>query len=600
MRRLYIVRSLISKLALFIPLAFSNFHLSFASENVALLPPVRRIGVDLPHTNLNEFRQFMEQDSRTLAGVPAQPFSENEFEKEFSLVVDNVLRDTGRFWILTNDATTEALQGNQSLAIKEKLTKTYDLDAWVRTDVSFRPDNTRIRLMLQNTSGDRIFIREDVLTDAQASLPEMKKALQSAAARFLTTLAHDARVTYLRDDLVTIDAGLERGIVNGTQLGAGYVTLSALHPQTGEYLRAKRIKTHYLEVIDSRKGSALCKITAVNTVAWNEFKQRLVTKNPPLLVWLRDSEKNSETAWSDPQDSHKEPIVGTTGSGFATATPRSQYIPPPTPVGEGYGPGYPYNNVDQSTTESAVQNNAPFQGQSESQPFPQSNSSQASPNESYLSYGSGPIWDDPQSWKLMRVRAGAGIDFGLLKGLDIEKGASTTRNTGIFPMATGNVLYDLGQQISLDAGATLSLYQGGAVEGQTYRLFGVAQMPILSQGNNRFEVGAGLAINGGSLTAKLLKVDKMSPLALERFDIVVRGDYQTRFDGLGKVRGVADLNLLKLFSLEGKYQFEVSDSPLFPKPLTAFAYFLNYPTPSAKNKALWWVEVGAGAMWNFY
>lgn len=567
-----------------------------SASAATLLPAVRRVGIDNAKSNLDEFRNFMQKQMRDLSGVAAQPYSQKEFESELNQMVNAVLKDTGRFWVLTLEAS-DTIDPRNPTGARERLHKTYDLDAWIAADVSFRPDNTRLRFVLQNAQGNRIFIREDALVGSQASLNEIKTALQAAASRFISTLGHDARVTFMRDDLVTIDSGLERGLTKGTKVSAGFVTLSALHPQTGEYFRAKRIKTHTMEVIDSRKGAALCRITSINQVAWSEHKARFSVTNPPLLAWLGSSETPGGTSWRDPATPEYSPMTGTSDSGFdIKSKPQPGYIPPPShPAGEGYGPAtqlYGMGDVP------PPQQQYPYPQQQYPYPNQQQIENDQQPiTASQPQRSGGAYWDDPASWRLLQVKGGAGLTLGVLDGLNKGK---LTRNSGYTsPWVAGFGLFDLGNQLTLDAALNVALYSGGAVTGETYRVAGVVQLPVMSQASSRLDIGGGLAINGGELKAVLLKADNDQPLNLTRFDIVTRVDYIMRAAAMGRLRTTLDFNLLGIFSLEGRYQVELSETGFLPKPMSLNLFYVNYPSPSEKNKKLWWWEGGLGVIWTF-
>ena len=83
----------------------------------------------------------------------------------------------------------------------------------------------------------------------KADEEKVKTAMAQGLRRLISTLGHDGKITYIRENLLTIDFGIERGITRGQQLIAGYVLLSSFHPQTGEFLRAEYFSTknnHFL------------------------------------------------------------------------------------------------------------------------------------------------------------------------------------------------------------------------------------------------------------------------------------------------------------------------------------------------------------------
>ncbi|MBX9837433.1 MAG: hypothetical protein K2X69_03855, partial [Silvanigrellaceae bacterium] len=124
-----------------------------------ILPPVRRVAIDLIETNIDKFRIFMRKQDRLLYGVPAFPFNEQDIQRMLAEDVVDEIKNTGRFWnlSLTEFVKLIPLSGNQENfnnlqkieKLKRRLENDYNIEAWIKPSVYFAPDHSQIVYYLQ-------------------------------------------------------------------------------------------------------------------------------------------------------------------------------------------------------------------------------------------------------------------------------------------------------------------------------------------------------------------------------------------------------------------------------------------------------------------
>jgi hypothetical protein len=316
---------------------FFIFGSSFSLENPGaispptqndtfLLPPVRRIGIDLLDTNLDKFRVFMRKQDRLLYGVPAFPFNERDIQNMMAEMISEEVKNSGRFWDISLTEFTKLLPLNSSENskmnsqkienLKRRLEGDYNIDAWLKASLYFAPDQTLVRLVLKGVGvKGTVWAREDVLLDAQANSQKIQNAFAQALVRIVNTIGHDGKITYIRENLLTLDFGLERGIIRGDTLYAGYVTLSSFHPQSGEFLRAQRIPIHQLKVLESRQGSSLCQIVASDRMSHEQAMKIVGTNDVKMLAW-RPTNTVYREGWREAYNPEIAPILGVAEEGF--------------------------------------------------------------------------------------------------------------------------------------------------------------------------------------------------------------------------------------------------------------------------------------------
>lgn len=317
-------------------LAFQAYSQSFVETAMAVpgsvdvstamspMPAVRRLGVLPVRTNLPAFREFMRNETRNMTGFLSLPFTESQASREISQMVSRGVIQSGRFWSLSLDALVEltgvsAQSTRDYTAAELRLYKTYDLDAWVDTEIVFNPDHTRLRLSLRSAR-DRGFVlaREDILFEAMPTSGELEKSVHNALTRVAATLSHDGRVTWRKNDLLVVDFGKERGLAQGSQLGAGYVILSARHPVSKEFLRAQKIQTLELEVVEAREGSSVCRILRRHALLENEANNLVPgIGEKGLLAWRKDVGDKSGWLEFSPAKNTDAGIVSGAEAGFA-------------------------------------------------------------------------------------------------------------------------------------------------------------------------------------------------------------------------------------------------------------------------------------------
>lgn len=549
-----------------------------------LLPAVRRIAIDLPRTNANEFRNYV--SGKNLSGLLALPLTEAEVEQEVMKKVESAVIDTGRFWSLSVDSTIDFLQHDKKqsgASIYSRLQKQYDLDGWLATEMRFQPDHTLLRVSLLNSGRNRTLAREDITLATQPSSNEILTAVQSALVRLISTLGHDGQVTYHQDDVVTIDFGKERGLSVGTKLKAGAVVLSAFHPQTGEFLRAKRIDTHELEVTEVRKGSSLCRVVAVDKVSYNELLQRHGKDGSlPLLAW-RDPEKKSEVGWTEPASTELAPIVSGAGSGFGSVNKRPQ--------------GYEKTPVTERAESKTPGGNGAITRAKDDSRRPESNSEQSLFPETSQDATEGELLpaDAQQSgprpiWYPRKASAGLGIVEGSLSNLGKD---NVTRKTGFSPGLFASAVY-LYEGWLIEPSLEFKSYMASdetVVSGLEYNLEVAGATQVYDLGEGKILAGGSLDYAGGTVKTLLLKKEKgntagtrdLSDVSLAGIGIYVH-----------KIPDALNLDVtlgVGVPSFGAKFKVRGTNISGLPKELGFFITYRSIPFVD-------WSEYGLGAHWD--
>ena len=132
----------------------------------------------------------------------------------------------------------------------------------------------------------------------------------------------------MRDNLITIDFGKERGLTRGQKIIAGSVLLKSFHPKSGEFLRSERIPLYQLKVLEAQKGSSLCEITDVDKIKLDEVTQVAGPQPLVLLAWRADSEPKTK-GWHEPYDPQTAPLLGAVDSGFGVPVAKKEIPSPP-------------------------------------------------------------------------------------------------------------------------------------------------------------------------------------------------------------------------------------------------------------------------------
>lgn len=553
-----------------------------------LLPSIRRIAIDLPKTNSTEFRSFMSSSESEISGFLALPLTEEQMNESLMKTVESVSQSTGRFWSISVDSTLDFLNSNdKSTSFATRLSKQYDLDAWLVPEVIFQPDHTLVRVSLRSTGLQKTIAREDVTLVASPSLNEIKSGFQNAIARLTSTLGHDGKVSYFRDDLMTLDFGLERGLASGQKLKAGVVLLSAFHPQTGEFLRAKRVATYELEVIESRQGSTLARVVAHDRVASTEIANRLKREASelPLLAWRPDPKK-SETTWQDALDTAAITHSGASESGFGAlrSNPplqKEQKVAtsaPETAAAKHSEPVAPTNIVQREASGESIERNVDGNGQLE-----EADSAHSTHEEFYPHH----------------VNVGLGAVYGTLSSLPKKVGASTqlteTRSSGISPGLFANAIFE---------------YEGWEIEpALEYMLFTTAEVTAVSGSFASLEVlgqtkvyeftpgvdalyaGGSVEYTFGTVKTALLKNEANNTSgtrSLSHAGAAIHATYSRKLPGLLSAKALMGITVPD-FGV--KFYAYATNIVALPKELS---FFLMFKTIQAKN----WDVMGLGVQWD--
>ncbi len=559
-----------------------------SSTRPEVLPPIRRIGIDTVETNVDEFRSFMRKQDRLLHGVPSLPYNEQDIKSMLAKDMEAQTKNTGRFWELSfsqfleaspslnKNATSQKPPVEKILKFKHSLEADYNLDGWIKPLVYFAPDQTLVRVTLKGINSARTLAREDILLDAQASEDKIVTAMGEALSRIVSTLGHDGRVTYTRDNLMALDFGSERGVQRGQKMIAGYVILSSFHPQTGEFLRGKRVPLYELKVLEAQKGSSLCQITALDRMKLEQVTK--MTNNPAavLLAWKPDAAPISE-GWKEPYDPQTAPILGAAESGFGVPVEK-QALPP-----------LPSNMAEPSDTIARTQPmlKRPIVLAQKPMPAPEAVDTDIEPLQSHhYSNLNRPQWDSPGTWNFKTIQVGGGTVFG-----SFAEGQSSS-----FPVTLLNrfqssafVEADANYRLFLEPYAQFAFFNGSAVTGSSYflgaRVFNElwADKP---SGQSIF-FGGGPEYTGGSLTSSNTTTD----LANLQLEPAIR--WNSNFVGFGR------------YSLQGSFSlFDfVQAFPVWTIKAEIHPYELMTKQVSfdigMKRYKKNWIEFSLGMNWDF-
>jgi hypothetical protein len=414
-----------------------------------LLPPVRRVGVDLVETNVDKLRSFMRKQDFLLQGFVALPFHEWELKKKLSEDLVSEMKQTGRFWDLSLTDFMKALEFSKIsqiekqkiINLKKRLEKDYHLDAWMKAMVYFSPDQTLVRLSLTGSgAAGKVWVREDVTLGPLPSQSQLKNSLSKALIRIIQTLGHDGKITSFNENLFTIDFGQERGLVRGETLLAGYLVLSSFHPQTGEFLISKRVPLHELRVLESRMGSSLCQLIASDKIIFDHFSKTLgpdYLKTKPVLVWKKPVVEKQKETWRQIENPFIAPYVGAAQEGFALTQPEVEVLPENSGVSNtkaGFAPVLALDHKKSLEQNASFEKKAPL-----SEVFKDpSNAENAKQEDAFK-----PL----NSWLLYRILFGAGTSFGILSENRFSR----------FPNTLMNLLYARGD-IDLDVPSGIKMF----------------------------------------------------------------------------------------------------------------------------------------------
>ncbi|MFZ9520307.1 MAG: hypothetical protein ACO3A4_07510 [Silvanigrellaceae bacterium] len=310
-------------------------------EKRPAMQPIRRLGlVPVVHNTQDARRRLADQT--TLRGILAQPLSNDDLAQKFNGTLKAVADASGRFWTLDaipseNVAGRAASAGELSSFQRAQLVNEYDLDGWLSAEIYFTADHTAVRLGLTGPQLKPTVAREDILLPYGADWDDIANALAQTIGRLSETIGHDGRVVFESEELLGIDFGVERGLVNGQRLRAGLVVQTAAHPQTGEILRYQRFPLYELEVVDAKQGASLCRKVALDPDLIRQAESSYgsgTDRKFQLLVW-RDGNAPAATAglagWR-PQESANA-RADSTRAGFVPREPAVQNPQPSTSSG---------------------------------------------------------------------------------------------------------------------------------------------------------------------------------------------------------------------------------------------------------------------------
>jgi hypothetical protein len=558
------------------------------------MPAVRRLGILPAHTNVAAFRTFLREDAVNSKGFLALPMTEEQVSRELSRMVVRASAASGRFWSLSLDALVELSGVAQSRkdysAAELRLQKAYDLDAWIEPEVSFSPDHTKLRLTVRS-SRDRTFIlaREDVLFDAMPSGADIEKNFRNALARISSTLGHDGRVTWRKDNLVVVDFGKERGLAPGSQLGAGYVVLSARHPVSQEYLRSQKIETLELEVVEARDGSSLCKIqkrSSMMETEANNLVPGLTEKG--VLAWRKGP---AGASWSDFESSKAGAIVSGTEGGFQSDEPE-------VTVSQRENGASKPNSQEAKVAEKLKAVKAyPMpaqaevsQGTDEAQDTQKSQAESPRPRQSEgedESRGAEELPDfmNLSRWKPVHYVLGVGIAGGSLdtaggtKSADVPPSSllNSVKGSGVF---TFSRLVYAEPQVSYHFWSdTIDGYRFEAELPIMYSVLGTVSNVGSMPGSLAFGAGPTLLIGQAKASYRLANRSRQAKQDFSAVDILLKGAWAAQLPQFGEVQAEVGVALLELFDDSAALDIRVGGHPFVfaPKPLGLYAGFRSGP-----------------------
>ncbi|BBH53509.1 hypothetical protein [Fluviispira sanaruensis] len=580
-----------------------------------LLPPVRRVGIDILESNVDKFRIFMRKQDRVLYGTPALPFSETELRKDLVADVDEEIQNTGRFWSLSlsdfmkliplSGSAKKSPENVNAENLRVNLESDYNLDAWIRPSIYFAPDQTLVRVSVRGAGiMGSIWAREDVMIEPQASRTKIKEAFAQAVARLIATLGHDGKVTYMRENLLTVDFGKERGIVRGETLYAGYVILSSFHPQTGEFLRANRIPIHSLKVLEARQGSSLCQIVSSDRVSYEQALKILDKQDVQLLVWKKEQKLNN-TGWRDPYNPDTAPMLGAAEEGFESQTKREKMrsmLPPvifgkdkqeknaPVPM---ENDKQDINNLEKDKTarldkksEIALAQEENSKPQAEQQGLI---SPQLPPNEGEEVEVSKPkkkiSIDEPNSWDPTSLRIGVALTSGSYFGN--SAGIPTTLINTF--NASGKIDIDSTFDLYINPYAQFSFFNGSTIQGSSY-FVGLGAYKVLWRNpvpSGVFRIGGALEYMGGSV----LQSD--AAFNISKISVFANGRWSDNLDNIGEYEFLGGFSFFDFIQGKSVWALEADLRPF--RLMTKELLFRVL----AKRFQDGWFEVSIGVSWDF-
>ncbi|APJ04105.1 hypothetical protein [Silvanigrella aquatica] len=620
MRKYDIVKIIIINI-LFIILHLEVFSLENPSSispstqgDTLLLPPLRRIGIDIPETNIDKFRVFMRKQDRLLYGLPAFPYNQSDIQRLIAENVADEVKNTGRFWdlSLTEFVKMLPLAGsdpssteNQKIdKLKKRLALDYNIDAWLRPYIYFAPDQTLVRLVIKGSElNASTWAREDIILEAQANEQKIKNAISQALARLVNTVGHDGRVTYIRDNLLTIDFGIERGIVRGETLMAGYVILTSFHPQTGEFLRAQRVSIHELRVLESRQGSSLCQIVASDRLAFDQALKILGTNDAKMLVWRKTKELYKD-GWREPYNPETAPILGAAEEGFGIPsqqaqnenTPRSM-MPPlvfekETQAKESLDEKTntkitQQNIIDKKSNQNKLNISSKYQTEQQGLPYaiPQKQENEASLPKP-VAYKKA-IINRPDTWIPYSGLLGSGLTIGSVNGRNSDFPQTILNKIE----ASGYFDIDTTVEFKLIPSAQFSYFNGNSLTGSSFYLMASLLNTIVhSSVDSSLSVGGGLEYTTGTLS---YSCNCTTNTDLTHIGINVNSLYEDNISSFGTYNILGGLSLIDfaqgypIWSLKGN----VRPFYVFPKEMVFDASLKRYYTG--------WFEFSIGVSWDF-
>jgi hypothetical protein len=565
-------------------LEINNKNNQTSSKQVYALPAIRRIGIAAVETNIDEFRNFMREQDRLLSGIVAFPFNEQDIKKLLADDLEKETANTGRFWDLSfsqfikinPDQIKNKNEENKTLiTLQNKLEKSYDLDAWIKPKIIFSPDQTLVRITLKGINNNpKNWAREDILIEPQPSEEKIKIAFAEALSRIITTIGHDGKVTYIRDNLASIDFGSERGLKKGDKIFSGYVLLKSFFPQSGEFLRSERVPIYELKVLEARQGSSLCEIVAADKIKQEQIPSLFDIKTVNMLAW-REKNQQKNNGWHEPYDPQTAPILGATESGFGTPLQKKEI------------PLLPKNMKDPSQNQTKLVSILPpqqaTQVSNEVLAEDENNLVNNADKEGFKKHA---LWNQPKTWNLKDFQVGLGITLG-----SIAEGEASSFPSTLLNRFTSSAFYkiDNKNELYFSPHAQFVFFDGNGIAGDSYALGGTIYnlaLPDAMQKQNLY-IGGDVQITGRQV--KGLK----STRDLSNLQIGPSIKWDSALSGFGEYAVEASFSALDLIQLQSVWAFKTEFQPyeIMTKQLSFDIGFKRY----VNN----WIEFSIGINWNF-
>lgn len=552
--------------------------------------PVRRVGINPVKTNINEFRSYMTDSAQEMKGLASLPYTESDLSLRLIDDFKEALDTTGRFWgLFLNDFQKQfsAAIGAQDMtdlanavAIPQmkRLETDYGLDGWLDPLVYFTPNQTLVRLVLKSKTHDqKTLTREDMYISPQPSEDKIRTAFSELMTRMRSSLGHDGRVTFQKDNLLTVDFGKDAGVQRGDILYAGYVILSSIHPKTHEYLKARRIATHQLKVLDSRNGSSLCQILYVDRTLLNEtqLKAEPNTNAPALLAWKKDLNTEGDKKWRDSMFDPNYKILDSTPSGFGQPLlpyedKLTRKLPKKTTVAT--------DSPKQSLEDIEVVEDKPKAPQA--------------------------VIGDPLSYIAKQLRLGVGYSYGKFTDFDGESTTSPTLINSI--MFNSSIDIDTALDIRLEPNAKIIIWNGKSdqngnpsrvkFQGTNYNLgadllYNVFKTPNSSQ---KFYTGFGFSyVDGTFAYDDDPPAVPISSTHFQSFEFSLMSKWEGNFLYFGHIDFTGGLSLVDLFHNNAAFLLKLQLQPFYviPPELVFMTSYRLHPNS--------WGEFTLGLQWDF-